>query len=139
MENKELRRGEVYYANLPVKENSSIQGRRRPVIIFSNDRNNTYSTIVHYIPLTARDKKITLPVHIKLDVNFLPKASVVLCEQIDLEEKHNLINYIDWDLGCVGKLTETDMQRIGYGVAVQFNLVPMLNPMMSRQLQYATA
>jgi spore coat polysaccharide biosynthesis protein SpsF (cytidylyltransferase family) len=106
---------------------------------YSNDMNNIHSPNVHYIPLTAQMKKVDLPVHIRVDVNFLPKSSIALCEQIDLEEKSNLMNYIDWNIGCVGKLTEVDMQRIGYGVAVQFNLVPMLKPVMNKQLQLVSA
>jgi mRNA-degrading endonuclease toxin of MazEF toxin-antitoxin module len=134
---RELRRGEVYIAKLPQKENSRIQGGKRPVVIFSNDKNNTYSEIVHYIPLTAQQKKADLPVHIKLNVNFLPKSSIALCEQIDLEEKGNLLSYIDWDMGCVGKFQEADMQRISYGVAIQLGFVPMLKP--NTYNQYAMA
>ena len=135
----ELRRGEVYIANLPQKENSRIQGGRRPVVIFSNDMNNTHSPNVHYVPLTAQMKKVNLPVHIKLDVNFLPKSSIALCEAVDLEEKENLMKYIDWNMGCVGKFTESDMQRISYGVAIQLGFVTILKPAMYNERRYATA
>jgi mRNA-degrading endonuclease toxin of MazEF toxin-antitoxin module len=138
MLNRELRRGEVYYANLPEKENSRIQGGYRPIVIFSNDKNNTYSSIVHYVPLTATIKKVNLPVHIKVEVNFLPKSSIALCEQLDLEDKENVLKYIDWEKGCIGKLNECDMKHIGYGVAIHFELIPVVRHN-TNQTKYAIA
>lgn len=128
-----IKRGEVYLANLPKKENSRIQGGKRPIVILSNDLNNRHCDFIHYIPLTSKIKRLDLPVHILLQSACLPKQSMALCEQIDKEEKGILLNYIDKKVGCMGKLSEYDMIRISYGVATQMDFDFMIKP------QYAYA
>ena len=123
----ELKRGEVYIADLPIKENSRIQGGNRPIAILSNDKNNQFCDFVHYVPLTSQMKRLDLPVHIEITSDFLVKPSMALCEQADREDKTDLLQFIDKKIGCIGKLSEYDMEQISYGVAVQFGFVFMLN------------
>lgn len=123
----EFKRGKVYIADLPIKENSRIQGGKRPIVILSNDKNNQFCDFVHYVPLTSQMKRLDLPVHIEITSDFLVKPSMALCEQADREDKSDLVQFIDKKIGCIGKLSEYDMEQISYGVAVQFGFVFMLN------------
>lgn len=135
----ELRRGEVYIANLPEKKDSNIQGGIRPIVIMSNDKNNTYCSNIQYVPLTSQIKRMDLPVHVEINVNFLPKPSMALCEQVDMESKKIVSSYIDWNIGCIGRLSNVDMMRISYGTAVQLGYAFMINPSMINTNQYAMA
>ena len=132
MDRMELKRGEVYIADLPVKENSRIQGGKRPVVILSNDKNNQFCDFVHYVPLTSQMKRLDLPVHIEITSDFLYKPSMALCEQETREDKKDLLQYIDKRIGCIGKLSEYDMESISYGVAIQLGFVLMLEPQKQR-------
>jgi len=132
MDRMELKRGEVYIADLPVKENSRIQGGKRPVVILSNDKNNQFCDFVHYVPLTSQMKRLDLPVHIEITSDFLYKPSMALCEQEAREDKKDLLQYIDKRIGCIGKLSEYDMKNISYGVAIQLGFVLMLEPQKQR-------
>ena len=46
MTDRKVRRGEIYYADLPETESGSVQAGRRPVLITQCDRLNRTSTTV---------------------------------------------------------------------------------------------
>ena len=48
------------------EDNGSVQGGYRPVLIISNDKNNTYSRTINIIPITSKMNKRKLPVHVEL-------------------------------------------------------------------------
>ena len=87
----QIKRGEVYYADLsPVV--GSEQGGVRPVLIVQNDVGNKYSPTVIVCAITSQLTKAKLPTHIELsatDYN-LPKDSVALMEQIRTLDKRRL-------------------------------------------------
>ena len=61
---REVKKGEMYYADLsPVV--GSEQGGIRPVIILQNDKGNHYSPTTIIASVTSRKKKSHLPTHIK--------------------------------------------------------------------------
>ena len=78
-----IKRGDIFYADLsPVV--GSEQGGLRPVLIIQNDVGNRYSPTVIAAAITSKQGKNPLPTHIGLsgeDVG-LAKDSVVLLEQI---------------------------------------------------------
>lgn len=87
----EVKRGELYYADLsPVV--GSEQGGVRPVLIVQNDIGNKYSPTVIVAAITSRLTKAKLPTHISLDAYTygLEKDSVVLLEQIRTLDKSRL-------------------------------------------------
>ena len=94
---------EIWYANLPMKEGSSIQGGNRPVVIISNDVCNEVSSVITVAPLTSRMKKLNLPTHAVIDT---PDGgqSVILAEQIMTIDKKILAKRI-------GKLTDPAVVR----------------------------
>ena len=101
-----IKRGELYYADLsPVI--GSEQGGLRPVLIIQNDIGNKYSPTVIAAAITSKMTKAKLPTHIgigALDGGLL-KDSVVLLEQIRTIDKRRLKERI-------GELPKTTMLRV---------------------------
>lgn len=89
-----IRRGDVYWAELPKLHESSIQYGVRPIIITSNDYANKFSSVIQYIPITTKVNKCKLPVHVLLDNKFLPIHSLALVEQEGCIDKHRIKEYI---------------------------------------------
>lgn len=59
-------RFEIWYAELPALEDSSVIRGRRPVILISNNAANMHSPVVTVIPITSRICKQQLPTHVFL-------------------------------------------------------------------------
>ena len=86
-----VKRGELYYADLsPVV--GSEQGGVRPVLVVQNDVGNKYSPTVIAAAVTSRLNKARLPTHIELSAEKygLQRDSVVLLEQIRTLDKRRL-------------------------------------------------
>ena len=61
---REIKRGDIYKADLsPVV--GSEQGGIRPVVIVQNDMGNRCSPTIIVVPITTRQNKKPLPTHIK--------------------------------------------------------------------------
>lgn len=91
---KNIRRGDIYYADLsPVV--GSEQGGNRPVVVVQNNTGNQFSPTVIVAVLTSKVKK-SLPTHIDLtsDESNLAKDSTVLLEQIKTIDKTRLKRFI---------------------------------------------
>ena len=91
MEHKEVKRGEVFYADLsPVV--GSEQGGVRPVLIVQNDVGNRHSPTVIAAAITSQTGKARLPTHIsvKAGTGGLTRDSVVLLEQVRTLDKRRL-------------------------------------------------
>lgn len=86
----EIKRGELYYADLsPVI--GSEQGGVRPVLIVQNDIGNKYSPTVIVAAITSQINKAKIPTHIELHSSCgLAKDSVLLLEQIRTLDKRRL-------------------------------------------------
>ncbi|MBO5224455.1 MAG: type II toxin-antitoxin system PemK/MazF family toxin [Clostridia bacterium] len=87
----EVKRGEIYYADLsPVL--GSEQGGVRPVLIIQNDVGNKYSPTVIASAVTSSMTKAKLPTHIEIKRGQygMPKDSVVLLEQLRTLDKRRL-------------------------------------------------
>lgn len=90
-ENRQITRGEIYYADLsPVV--GSEQGGLRPVLIIQNNIGNKYSPTVIVSAITSQLSKAKIPTHIELPAreHNLPKDSVILLEQIRTIDKRRL-------------------------------------------------
>lgn len=88
---EEIKRGEIYYADLsPVV--GSEQGGIRPIVVLQNDIGNKYAPTVIVAAITSQINKARIPTHIELSsANYsLPKDSVVLLEQIRTIDKTRL-------------------------------------------------
>ena len=96
----EIKRGELYYADLsPVV--GSEQGGVRPVLVVQNDVGNKYSPTVIAAAVTSRLTKARLPTHIEIagQSSGLQKDSVILLEQIRTLDKRRLKERIDAQSG----------------------------------------
>jgi mRNA interferase MazF len=84
-----IKKGDIFYALL--KGDGSVLNGKRPVIISSNNANNTYAPTVQVIPLTSRDKK-RLPVHVDVPKSCgVDRDSIALIEQEQTIDKRDLL------------------------------------------------
>lgn len=87
----QVRRGDIYYADLsPVV--GSEQGGIRPVLIIQNDVGNRHSPTVICAAITSRMNKAKLPTHVELSTRQcqIVKDSVILLEQLRTVDKQRL-------------------------------------------------
>jgi mRNA interferase MazF len=91
---KQISRGERYYANLdPVF--GSEQGARLPVFILSNNIGNRHSPTAIVAAITTSPGKPDLPVHVELKhTDGLRDGSIVLLEQIRTVDRRRLESYL---------------------------------------------
>lgn len=111
-----VRRGDIYYADLsPVI--GSEQGGLRPVLIVQNDVGNRYSPTVIAAAITSRTQKSRLPTHIDVyaDKYGLAKDSVILLEQIRTIDKARLKEKM-------GHLDDNVMAEVNDAINVSFGL-----------------
>lgn len=113
----EVKRGEIYYADLsPVV--GSEQGGLRPVLIVQNDVGNKYSPTVIACAITSQLTKAKLPTHVELRRGEfgLGKDSVLLLEQIRTLDKRRLSSR-------VGQIPLSQMQRVDKALLVSLGFV----------------
>jgi len=119
-----IRRGDIFYADLsPVI--GSEQGGLRPVLIIQNDVGNRYSPTVIAAAITSRLSKSRLPTHIDVcrsatgdSGNYgLAKDSVILLEQIRTLDKRRLREKM-------GHLDDATMRQVNDAITVSFGLSP---------------
>ena len=111
-----IKRGDIYYADLsPVV--GSEQGGLRPVLIIQNDVGNRYSPTVIAAAITSRMGKTRLPTHIDIYAARagLAKDSVILLEQVRTLDKRRLRERM-------GHLDESVMERVNTAIAVSFGI-----------------
>ena len=111
-----IRRGDIYYADLsPVV--GSEQGGLRPVLIVQNDIGNRYSPTVIAAAITSKMSKAKLPTHIDVFASQvgLAKDSVILLEQIRTIDKIRLKEKM-------GHLDDKVMGEVNEAITVSFGL-----------------
>lgn len=113
--NNNVRRGDIYYADLsPVV--GSEQGGVRPVLIVQNDVGNRYSPTVIAAAITSQTGKARLPTHIEVHTDSgLAKSSIVLLEQIRTLDKRRLKDRM-------GHLDDETMTLVNNALSVSFGL-----------------
>lgn len=115
-----IKRGEIYYADLsPVI--GSEQGGIRPVLIVQNDVGNRYSPTVIAAAITSQRDKTNLPTHIKVQADDcgLAKDSIVLLEQVRTIDKKRLKERM-------GALDIGSMDMVDKALSVSFGLGTMI-------------
>ena len=112
----QIKRGDVYYADLsPVV--GSEQGGIRPVLIIQNDIGNRHSPTIICAAITSQINKAKLPTHIEIKSKdyTLVRDSVVLLEQVRTVDKKRLKEKI-----C--HLDERLMNKVDKALLVSFGL-----------------
>ena len=111
---KQIKRGQIYYADLDGK--GSEQKGLRPVLIIQNNIGNKYSPTIISAVITSRHTKANLPTHVWLNAECgLPKDSMVELEQLRTLDKTRLSKF----MGTVSQevMKEIDMAiKISLGV-----------------------
>ena len=116
MSDFEVKRGDIFFADLsPVV--GSEQGGVRPVLIIQNNIGNKFSPTVIIAAITSKISKPKMPTHIGLVAKEvgLEKDSVVLLEQLRTIDKQRLkdkVTHID----------ETLMQRVNNALKISVGL-----------------
>ena len=109
-----IKRGDIYYADLsPVV--GSEQGGIRPVLIIQNDIGNRHAPTVIIAPITSKTKKSNLPTHVKLTSKCLERNSVALLEQIKTIDKTRIEDYI-------GTLADEEMKMIDKALRISLGM-----------------
>ena len=114
--NTEIKRGDLYYADLsPVI--GSEQGGVRPVIVIQNNIGNKYSPTIIVAAITSQINKAKLPTHIEISANEygLSKDSVILLEQIRTIDKKRIREKMD----C---LDNNMMLKVDNGIQISLGL-----------------
>ena len=111
-----IRRGDIYYADLsPVV--GSEQGGVRPVLVIQNNVGNRHSPTVICAAITSKMNKAKLPTHVEIDARKyqIVKNSVILLEQIRTIDKQRLK-----DMVC--HLDKEMMYKVDEAIKVSFEL-----------------
>lgn len=116
----QIKRGEIYYADLsPVV--GSEQGGIRPVLVVQNDVGNKFSPTVIAVAITSKLDKAKLPTHIEVGVDCgLETNSVILMEQIRTLDKRRLKQRI-------GVLSESKMKKVNDALLISLGFYQNLN------------
>lgn len=94
-DNLNVKRGDVFFADLsPVV--GSEQGGTRPVLVIQNDIGNRFSPTVIIAAITAQIRKAKLPTHVEIDAKKygFERDSVILLEQLRTIDKSRLTDKI---------------------------------------------
>ncbi len=111
---KQVKRGEIYFADLSPVVGSEQMGIR-PVLILQNDRGNKHSPTTIVAAITSRKTKPKLPTHVKINTEGLQRESIVLLEQIRTIDKSRLGDY-------VGKLDKDMMGKVDHAIIKSFGI-----------------
>ena len=113
---KEIEKGDIYYAVLdPII--GSEQNGNRPVVVVQNNIGNKYSPTVLIAPITSKTNlKPNLPTHVLLNKNGkITHKSIILIEQIRVIDKQRLQEFL-----C--KIDQDKINEINKAIVKSFDL-----------------
>lgn len=107
-----IKRGDVWWVNVPPSRGSEID-KRRPAVVISNDMANQYANRVQVVPLTSNVEKI-YPCDAEVMVG--KKHSKAMADQIMTVDKKLLDKKM-------ASISAKDMHKIEYAIRVQLHLL----------------
>ena len=111
---EQIKRGEIYYANLcPIV--GSEQGGVRPVVILQNNKGNFHSRTTIIAAITSELDKPNLPTHVIFKSDCMKKESMVLLEQIRTVDKSRIGDFI-------GLVDENTMKQVDKAILISFGI-----------------
>lgn len=111
MENeREIRRGELYWIGMGSSVGSEIMAHRPGVIVSSNKGNETSKLVV--VAYTTTKNKYGI---INVPIQATGSKSYVLCNQITMVDKSRILGYL-------GTLSEQEMREVDRGISVALEL-----------------
>jgi len=97
-----IRRGEIYWVDLPDKKGRELR-ELHPCIVVSNDKQNTFSPLIIILPITSLKLGVEVfPFQLSIQ---LKKESVILVDQIQTIDREKF-------KGKIGKLGSELMEEI---------------------------
>ncbi len=112
-----IRRGDIFYADLSPTIGSE-QGGVRPVLILQNNIGNRYSPTVIVCAITGKTEKNNIPTHVFISTACgCLKESCVLLEQIRTLDRKRLKEK-------VGNLSDHEMARVNEALSISVGLNP---------------
>lgn len=113
----DIRRHEIYLADLRGGNGGSEQTGLRPLVIISNNKGNKFSPTMIAVSVTTASTKAKLPTHVLLekDKTGLRWDSVALCEQIKTVDEYRIIEK-------VGTLDEETSRKLDKALAISVGL-----------------
>lgn len=115
----EIKRGDVFLANLG-DGNGSEQGGARPVVVTQNNIGNTYSPTIIVAAITSKQSKKNIPTHVSISQEQYntPYPCTILMEQIRTIDKSRLIG------NKLFSLNDMDTIRLNRAIEISMGLVP---------------
>lgn len=113
----QVKRGDVFYADLnPVV--GSEQGGARPVLVIQNDVGNRFSPTVIVAAITSQIGKAKLPTHVEVNgvESLLEMDSVILLEQVRTIDKQRLKDKVT-------HLPTEIMSRVDHALGISVGLI----------------
>ena len=104
----EVRRGDIYFLDIPHYTGSEM-GKNRPAIVVSCDAINRTSPCVTVVCCSGSNQHADLPEHV--DVTSTPRPSLALCEHIYTVDKSRLGDYL-------GALSPQELAGVDRGIAL---------------------
>lgn len=104
----EVRRGDIYMADLTVSEGCEQSGVR-PTLVIQNNKGNTHAPTVIIAPISSRMHKAKFPTHVNL--HCLQYPSFVELEQIRTIDKRRLRNYM-------GRIDEATQEQVNQAIRI---------------------
>lgn len=104
----EVRRGDIYMADLTVSEGCEQSGVR-PALVIQNNKGNTHAPTVIIAPISSRMHKAKFPMHVNL--HCLQYPSFVELEQIRTIDKRRLRNYM-------GRIDEATQEQVNQAIRI---------------------
>ena len=109
---RQVKRGEIYIADLTVSEGCEQHGIR-PVLVIQNDKGNTYAPTVIIAPISSRMHKASFPTHVILEG--MQRPSFAELEQIRTIDKQRLIKQI-------GRIDDATQNRVNHAFRVSLSV-----------------
>jgi mRNA interferase MazF len=111
-----IKRGEIYLAVLDPVVGREIS-KTRPVLVDSNDLNNTHAGTVSVLPITSQrlDKIYPFETFLPQGAGNLPKDSKTKADQIRTLDKSRLVSRL-------GYLTDPEMARAEMAIKIHLDL-----------------
>jgi mRNA interferase MazF len=114
-----VKRGDIYYANLTGVLDSE-QGGTRPVVILQNDIGNKYSPTTVVVPLTSKNKKKQVT-HVQVsNESGLSVDSIAMTEQIKCISKRRL--FINGNIKKIGQCHPQTLKQIEVALLKELGL-----------------
>lgn len=85
-------RGQIWWFENSYSFDGSVQGGKRPAIIISNNKANSYSKNLIVIPCTTQIKRLDMKTHVKFNIEGV--GNIALCENLMSANIQKLTEYI---------------------------------------------